>query len=265
MACLLFMEGVYMSLIAVREKFALLSGRHDFVTDFAGGTYTLADNSLADWFINSGQKLLDRKASFAKAYSWYKKDVSAGDYKLNFRYCVAVKEVWAKTADEDRYELTKKPYSWIRNRYGETYSDIQQGDPGCYAPIVVSLSPDQIALTSADYTDEFTYDEEEILFSDTADHFLYTGILFMPPSDEDRTISIKGRFWSPPLSSDTDKSYWTEVHDDILIAASLYQLEKFYRNREGMRDYMSTILDDINDLDKDVVEEEAAKADQMEG
>ena len=79
MACLLFMEDIYMSLIAVREKFALLSGRHDFVTDFAGGTYTLATGSLADWFINNGQKLLDRKASFAKAYSWYKKDVSAGD------------------------------------------------------------------------------------------------------------------------------------------------------------------------------------------
>ena len=254
-----------MSLIGVRERVARESGRHDLVSDFAAGTYTDSGNGVSTAFINDGQRLLDRKANFVKGYSWLKKDVTAGTYKLNFRYCSAVKEVWAMNASTDRYKLVKKDLSYIRKNYGDVYASLSQGDPEMYSPLVVNLAPDQIALTTTDYTDEFTYDYEEILFSDTADHFYYSGILWMPPVGETFTISILGRFWSPILSADADKTFWTEVHPDILALATMYCIERTYRNREGMADYMSAIMDAIGDIDRNLVEQEVQDKDSMEG
>jgi len=254
-----------MSLLEVREEVARWSGKHDLVTDFGGDDFTDSGNGVSNWLINSGQRLLDRKASFAKRFSWLKKDVAVGTYKLNFRHCAAIKEVWAQSALDDRYQLGKKSLNWMRKEYGDVYADLTQGDPSYYAPLVVGLAPDQATLTTSDYTDEFTYDHEEILFSDTADHFLYSGIIFMPPVGEIFTVSVLGRFWSPPLSNDTDKTFWTEVHPDVLVLAALYCLERFYRNREGMNDYMVAIMDTVADLDKDVVEEDVQDLDSMGG
>lgn len=254
-----------MSLLEIRERVAREFGRHDFCTDFAGADYTDGSSGVSDAFINDGQRVLDRKANFVKGYSWLKKDVTAGIYKLNFRHCSAIKEVWAMNADTDRYKLRKRDLSWVRNEYGEAYANLTQGDPSDYSPLIVNLVPDQIALKTTDYTDEFTYDHEEILFADTADHFLYSGIMFMPPVDETFTISVLGRFWSPPLSSDTDETFWTEVHPDILSLATMYCIERTYRNREGMADYMSTIMDAIGDIDRNLVEQEVQDKDSMEG
>ena len=254
-----------MSLIEVRERLARESGRHDLVKDFAGGDYSDSGNGVSNRLINDAQRLLDRKASFIKAYSWHKKDVSVGTYRLNFRYCSAIKEVWFMPDGGDRYKLAKKSLSWIRAEYGGAYSEMSEGTPLYYAPRIVNLGPDQVDLTSQNYTDEFSNDYEEILFSDEGEHFLYNGVLWMPPNETAGTISVLGRFWSPPLSDDNDKSFWTEVHPDILSLAAQYVLERTYRNREGMADYMSAILDALDDLDREVVEEEAQDLDQMEG
>ena len=254
-----------MTLIATREELARWSGRHDLVTDFAGGDYTDSGNGVSTKLINAGQKVLDRKALHIKRYSWHHEDVDAGAYSLNIRYCSSIKEVWAMNATTDRYPLDKVDLRWLREEYGEVYSELSQSDPSYYAPLVMSLAPDQAALTSSNYTGTFTYDHEEILFSDEAAHFLYSGILWMPPVDETFTISILGRFWSKPLSSDTDTSFWTEVHEELLVWAALYVLEGNYRNREGQRDYMQMIVDALADLDRDLVEEEAQDLDTMGG
>jgi len=254
-----------LQLSEIRQQFATLSGRHDLVADFSGDDF---DDNGADWFLDCGQRWLDRKATHKKMYSWYKEDITAGDYKLNFRYCTAVKEVWVMGADTDRAQLSKKDYNWMRSEYAEGASNEDQGVPKYYSPIVLNLGPDQIALTSSDYTDEFTYDADEILFSDTADHILYHGILFMPPSDRTLTVSVLGRFWSPPLypsKADTLKTYWTVHHPDILILAALYSLEGFYRNREGQRDYREQLVEALVDIDAGEAEEEVQDASSMEG
>lgn len=254
-----------MSLLTVRQQFAELSGRHDLVTDFAGGTYTNnAANIGADFFLDAGQRMLDRKFSGIKSYAWYKKDVTVGTYKIKFQSTATVKEVWCMNATTDRYQLEKKDYNWIRVNYGEVYSNLSQGAPEYYSPLVMNLAPEQAALTTVTRTTEFTYDHEEILFTDTADHFNYQGILFMSPADTTYTMSILARFRSVTLTGSV-KTFWTEVHPDILVLAGLWTLEKFYRNREGMNDYMQAILDAVIDLEKDSVEEEVQDLDQMWG
>jgi hypothetical protein len=249
-----------MSLLAVRRDFAKLSGRHDLVTNFGAGTYT--DNG-ADFFLDSGQRMLDRKAGFLRAYAWYKKDVAVGSYKLIFQKSAVVKEVWVKCSGEDRYQLEKKDLEWLRTEYGDDYSALDQDAPLYYSPMPINLAPTQSALTGTTYTTEFTYDVEELSLP-TDDYNAYSGILFMPPVDQTYTVSVLGRFESKTLTGDV-KTWWTEVHPDILILAGMWSLERFYRNSEGQRDYMLAINDAINDLDRDLVEQEVQDIDEMEG
>jgi hypothetical protein len=249
-----------MSLLTVRRDFAKLSGRHDLVTNFAGGVYT--DNG-ADFFLDGGQRMLDRKAGFLRSYAWYKKDVAIGTYKLIFQKSAVIKEVWAKCSSEARYQLDKKDLEWMREEYGDDYSSLDKATPLYYSPLVINLAPTQSGLTGTTYTTEFTRDAEELSLP-TDDYAAYSGILFMPPVDEAYTISVLGRFESKTLTEDV-KTWWTEVHPDILVLAGLWSLERFYRNSEGQRDYMLAIQDAVNDLDKDLVEQEVQDIDEMEG
>ena len=123
--------------------------------------------------------------------------------KLEFLYARAIKEVWIMDSD-GRSKLTPKTLSWIRKTYADVLSDIDTGTPLYYSLAIIGLSPEQASLTSEDYTDEFTYDVDEIRFGD---HYLYNGIIFMPPSDGVYTVTIIGEFFSKTLSNDTDNNY----------------------------------------------------------
>lgn len=253
-----------MTLAEIRQKFVELSGRFDLVTDYVGADYS---NNGADWFLDCGQRLLDRIALYTKAYAWYKTDISSGTTVINFRYCSVIKEVWYQTAD-GRKPIDKKDYDWMREEYADEHSSLSEGSPKYYCPLNVGLGPDQVTLTSSNYTDEFTYDHEEIMFSDEGVHHLYRGIMIMPPPDEAMTISIKGRFWSPPLypnKSDSLHTYWTDVHPELLVLSAMYSLEGFYRNREGQADYMQQMMVRLDSAAMDVTEEENEDVDYVEG
>lgn len=252
-----------MSLVSAREEFARRSGRHDLVTDFAGGDYS--DNG-ADFFLNSGQRYLDDRASFLKSYAWYRTDLAVGGYRVEVEDCISIKEVWTMDSDNGRSKLEKKDLEWLRREYNDPISDLTQGDPAYYSPLVVGLAPEQSSLTAAGgsdpYTAEFTYDWEDLTFGD---HWRKKAIWVMPPTDSIKTVSILGRWYSKRLSADTDKTYWTEVHEDLLVLAGMYALERFYRNSEGMRDFERAIEGRLLDIDKNDVEEAVQDLDQMGG
>jgi hypothetical protein len=308
-----------MSVLAVREQFARQSGRHDLVTTF-GSVYT--DNG-ADFYLNAGQRMLDRKASFLKSDSWYRADVPVNTYKLTFPYSTSIKEVW-RTNATGRFQMEKKDLDWLRANYypylstsytsgslvigntyyivtyvagdsftsvgaasnatgitfvatgtsptwanGSTLQDITialaTGPPLYYAPVQSGLAPSQRDITALNYSNTFTYDYEDVIFGN---HWLYNGVLFLPPTEGTYTISILGRWLSAPIAdtSPVTTTYWTEVHPDLLVMAGQWALEALqYRNREGMADFLAAINDAIKDLDADVVEQESAAITQMEG
>ena len=254
-----------MQLSTIRQKFCELSGRHDLVTDYAGADYS--DNG-ADWYLDNGQKYLDKKFTHIKRNAWYKKDIAVGDSTLEFRYCDVIKEVWVEGSGIDRHQLEKKDLNWMRSNYAEPHANMTGGEPAYYTPLVLNLGPDQIALTSANYTAQFTYDADEIMFTNEGDHILYSGIMWMPPADVIYTVSVLGKFWAPPLypsKGDTLETFWTAHHSDTLILAAMRSLEGFYRNREGQRDYEVQILESLDDEDKIAAEEEAQDASSMKG
>ena len=65
------------------------------------------------------------------------------------------------------------------------------------------------------------------------------------------------------LTDDSDTSYWSEEYPELLIFASCYMMEVFYRNREGMADWMSSMNTILDEVDWDFNLEQIEPAMQM--
>ncbi len=245
----------------IRTKFVELSGRYDLTTN-------TEEDSGADFFLNAGQKYLDRLMDTGKMNARYPVIVAAGTYIVKSVGIRAIREVWAGNAD-GKYQLIPDTLQKLREEYSEEFSDVSQGTPAYYAPAVFRPYPDTLASVTG------MYNVSDLLLYNAvapAQHFNYNGIVIMPPPDGTYTIEILGLFYSPTLSATLAgvtwtqvKSFWTEVHPETLIAAALFKLEGFYRNTEGSKDFKATVMDDIVGLDHDAVEEELTGDMQMGG
>lgn len=243
-----------MNLLQIREAFVRRSGRYDLVEDAT----TWADNG-ADFYINSGQRFLDRLDTVPKSWGRYFKEVESGRNYVTFPYCRAIKECWAMNSEE-RVKLEKVDMVDLREYYNEPVGVLDTGEPAYYAPAVLRVIPESDRLEIGDFDGMIDY--ADVMFDR---HYDYNGVIFYPPADGTYVIEVWGLFYSPELSSDTDESFWSVVHPEILLMASLHQLEVMYRNTEGARDWLEAINLGVSGLGKDFVEEHIAEVDQMEG
>ncbi len=245
----------------LRKMFVERSGRYDLV--HADWT----DNG-ADFFINAGQRWLDRMAETGKMVGKNAQLPASGTIQVYYAGLRGVKEVWAGNSTDGLVKLEKKTLSALKEYYEKRIGSVDVGQPLYYAPASFRPIPDaQAAAGWATY-----YDVDDLILGDT--HYIYNGVIIAPPTDGTYYISLVGKFYSPELSATfnaaTDvwtqtKSYWTEVHPDILLQAALFKLEVFYRNTEGAKDWKGALDLDIAGLDKDLAEEELADICEMEG
>ena len=245
----------------VRKKFVELSGRYDLikVTDEDDG---------ADFFLNAGQKYLDRLMSSGKMVARFPVVVSAGTYLAKSVGIRSIKEVWAGNVD-GKFQLLPDTLQKMRETYSEEFSSVPQGTPKYYAPAIFRPYPDSLASITN------MYNVSDLLLYNAAapaTHFNYNGIVIMPPPDGTYTIEILGLFYSPTLVATLSGStwtqtlsYWTEVHPETLIAAALFKLEGFYRNTDGAKDFKNTLMEDVTGMDHDAVEEDIVGTMQMGG
>lgn len=243
-----------MDLVNLRQKFVELSGRYDLVVD----TTDWADSG-ADFFINAGQNHLDRlfkhKKSEARAFG----TLGIGGYYFNITRARAVKNVWVSTTST-KYELEKKSIQEIKGFFTKPPADIDTGRPIYYSPTVLRNVPeesDQIIVDSFGGTATDTIANTE--------HYIYHGILAYPPADVAYEIEIWGLFYTNELLADDDESWWSVIHPHTLIMASMRAVEQSYRNTQGVKDMDMAIGSEVVGMDKDMVEEEIAEFDQIEG
>ena len=236
-----------MNLGEVRAKFVQLSGREDLVN--ADDT----DNG-ANFFINAGQRFLDRKIDFKKSYGRIFEELSAGSWYFRFTDCRSLDRVWINDSEE-RWQLERKDLDWLHNEYPDLIADTDQDDPLYWCPAM---------LRGMDITDVaaqgtfFNYVLAETAYED------YSGIIVLPPPDASMVVELWGQFYSPTLSADADESFWSVVVPETLLLSALYRLETFYRNTAGANDFLSAIAMDLKDLDQDQVHEDNVNVDQME-
>lgn len=242
-----------MTLLEVRTQFVKTTGRYDLVvnaTDYV-------DNG-ADFYINAGQNFLDRLESHKKSYSRVFETVTSGQWYKLFQLCRAIKEVWISNSDGEKWQLTKTDFDVLRAAYAEDPADIDNGDPLYYSPIFIRRTPETADTVTIDYFGATEYTESN-------DHFEYNGLVFLPPADGTYTLEIHGLFYHPKLSADADENYWTEVNPIVLVMAASRAVEVMYRNTEGVNDWTKAINAELFGLGQDLVEEDIASADQMEG
>ncbi|MBU2395705.1 MAG: hypothetical protein KKH70_20415, partial [Gammaproteobacteria bacterium] len=200
----------------------------------------------ADFFINAGQRFLDRRFETAKTYGRRFDSVAAGSYYQVFQNCRAISEVWCND-DEERWQLKRYDKITIRENFPDLVSAIDSGPPLYYMPL---------SLRSIDATD-MTSLGTFLDYVKTDDDGTYNGILFVPPTDGTYVIETVGKFFHDELSDNDDENYWTTVSPDTLIKAALYQLEVSYRNTEGAKDWLNALTIEGKDMEFDLVEEES--------
>lgn len=245
-----------MTLKQIRQQFRTISGRYELVNE-AGG-----DNG-ADFYINAGQRYLDGLETLKKAEGRVFRLLAAGQYSVTFPYSRAIKEVWAASSSSsgmERWQLTKKDIQDLRLAYSELPSEIDRGDPLYYTPAVLRAVPET-------YKTPLNSLEAFLGYADVSigKHFEYNGAIIMPPPDVQTMIEVFGLFYSQTLEADDDESYWSSVHPELLIMASMRSLEEFYRNTQGVNDWSNAIKERIFAIGKDTVEEDLAECNQMKG
>jgi hypothetical protein len=237
-----------MNLSELREKFAQFSGRYDLVN-------TDGSDNGADFFINAGQRFLDRRIDFRKSNGRLFKELAANSWFLKMRDCRTIEKVWMND-DEGRWELDKKDFLWLHNEYPDTIAETDAGDPLYWSPAELR------GIDIKDVDNQGSFFNYVITEADKED---LTGLIFLPPPSVSMVIEVMGKFYSKTLREDNDTSYWLGVVPETLLTAALYRLEIIYRNTEGAKDWLAAVDIDLTDIDKDAVQEDTANSDELEG
>jgi hypothetical protein len=91
-------------------------------------------------------------------------------------------------------------------------------------------------------------------------NYLNAAIKFL---DDRLGISVSNA--SPKLSEFVLNNWWSRDYPELLVRATLYQLELDYRNTEGAKDWLTSIDTDLRQIDYNIVEEQYEGINQMEG
>jgi hypothetical protein len=240
-----------MDLVGIRKQFRDISGRYDLVnTD-------LSDNG-ANFFINEGSKWLDRKVETSKSWGSYPILKVAGSWYIQVPYARAFKEVWMTTT-EGRVQLKKKR---LQDLFTDYFTDLPaswvNGTPEFWSPALTRLIPEiktpaEIASLD-DYIGVITPISHE-----------YNTVMLNVPVDQSTMFEIVGLFYSRFFTADTDENFWSQVHPLMLIQASILQVHTVSGNRVMMKNFVENLTDQLRDLGMDLVEQDIAEVDQMDG
>lgn len=236
-----------MNIAGLRSKFISETGRVDLTQE------------QADEYINNGVRLLDEATHFAKTEARQFISVSAGDRKATFSSdCRSIGAVWVIDKVAGRTKLIRADYDKLMEYFGDV-ADVESGDPEYYAALVIRPYPDTFNPAIPPFDEYSDYIDTE------ADYHNIRGITFLPPTDEDRLIEIRGKFYSSTLDDTVTENWWSIYHERAVLDAAKYVLESIYRNRSGMADFSAAMSPVLRAIDYDIAEDESAEITEMEG
>lgn len=219
-----------MTLSDIRKRFVKHSGRYDLVVD----TDDWEDDG-ANHFIRSGQKLLDQLLDTPKTKAVHTDTLSVGQTEVRIPGLRSPSQVWIVDDGENKF-LDRIYFADFKDKYGDS---VDNGVPIYYT--VVDLRTNL----------------------PNKGNIIRRGILIAPPPNDEYQINVRGKFFSAPLTNDESFSFWTLEYPDTLVQAAMYELEKFYRNTQGMNDHMNAIQLVLNGIDNDQVEVESEQQSRM--
>ncbi len=207
----------------VRRLLVDISGRADLVRDAANGDY--ANIGLANFYINEGQRWLDRRLPHHKTVSRLYKTLAAEETMVTFEQARSVREVYEVHGDG-----SLQPLPW--------------------SSLNVGLAPDQMQAS------ELPAGARDVVLG-AAQWPLHA--VYVAPADRPRNVLVSAAWYCPRMTQDSDRSYWTVQHPLLLVHATMLLFEIGIRNTQGVNDFFAPIKDDLQRIYFDLVEEEVAK------
>lgn len=220
-----------MTLSEFRKLFVSLTGRYDLVKD----TENYADDG-ADQLINMGVRKLDSMFTHSKSMGKVPMELTLSQAIYSPSHLLSI-EGMIMSADDGRVSLDHKREEWIEQR------NLESADAGC---------PQYYAISSMN-TDNI---------GEAVDGYSKLNFIIFPKPDQEYTLDVYGRV-TIPLDGDEDYNYWTVNHPETLVSATMYMIERFHRNRQGMADHMTAIRADLRDLDYNAIESQIGSNTQM--
>lgn len=105
-----------MNLKEIRSLFIKRNGRFDLVVD----TTDYVDNG-ANFFIQAGQRILDSILPTRKSTGVYVVDTVTNQSSILLKYIRFIDKIEVNKSGISRNEVYRKPYSWLREQYGDDW------------------------------------------------------------------------------------------------------------------------------------------------
>lgn len=230
-----------MNLQQIRRQFVETSGRYDLVSE--DGT----DNG-ANFFINAGVRFLERQGDFETGQI-YTTNIALAANANSFivQNCWDVLSVGMRVDNNSIVYLTRMMSAYtFKNMFG-TCIHIE----GC-APYTFFTEPVREIGLATKAAKDISLSVE--LFTSTEasykDTISGTKISLTPVPTQSLNLVVKGHFTTPPLTQDSDTNIWSDDYPDLLLKASLYELEVFYRNSEGAKDWLEAVQIDMRSIEQ---------------
>ncbi len=236
-----------MNLLELRTELGERSGRYDLVSPVDG------TNTGMDFFINSGQAMLDNMHDIKRSASRTFHELAPGEWFFNFPRAKSIEEVWINNTTA-RVQLDRLTFNEMRECFPGPQATTATGTPVGYALSRVRAQD----TTDMDNLGAFF---NNVLATTTDIH----GVFILPPGDESLVVEVLGQFAAAKLSLETDENFWSVEYPDIFVLAVLQRLEIFNRNKTGAREWMDSIHQALMDLDQSHISETSFGVDQLEG
>lgn len=242
-----------MNLREFRKLLVETSGRYDLCNDDgsdAGGNR----------FIQLGQKHLETITHWDKVQATLNFTlVGVSNFMLpNLR---TLDYVAARVATTDRFtELVRVSLAEARKHV----MDQIQSTNGLPLFYTIFRGRGQVGEATADNFFSLTETFQDVLVSQ---NYNAAGVLLTPvlTSTAIVHVEVSGLFREPKLADDLDTNFWLEEHHNILLWATLREMEVMYRNTQGVKDWDAAIGSALTALEMDAVMDESNQISRMEG
>lgn len=224
-----------MNLKELRTQFVQKSGRYDLVDD------NFLDNG-ADFFIQAGQRLLDKRGDFGTGQvGEWKTTLNKNSDTFIVERCWSITSIYLIGIKNSSWEKLTFTYSFDTPKCRLSGEQLYTLVPIRSYPKLKDAKANDINLSASSFavSANYSFDEVEGL-----------QVKLLPKISQDSIVRVVGNFYSEPLLHDTDSNYWSVLYPDTLLKAAMYELEVFYRNSEGAKDWLAAITVDIQNIEE---------------
>lgn len=249
-----------MNLLDIRKDFVMRSGRYDLATP------EWEDNG-ADFFIRAGQRMLDKKGDWGSGQdATFSYTLAVGVDDVFIPLCWLIERVFI-----DRLCFGSPPYHqhpdpphhcpaehhhWVEVPRAHSRDAFRC----CFGHFDLSYWTKPVRelprIKGREEASSLDIPASSVQFSPKQLSMMESEqglrLFFNLPHWRRHSLDIQliGKFFAEPLLSNDDTNYWSEQHPELLLKAAFYELEVFYRNSEGAKDWMNTIMLDLQDIEQ---------------